>query len=410
MKRTAAFRFTSDICFFYAILSYFPAMLPLQESMALFAAAAFAVSLAAVYCPWAPLRFLLALLPGLAFLRAELGFLLILPAMAWLYLILVLTAGRFQIWLEEYRRSYRIMLKLFLLSFGLSVMLNMLSRGILVFLPGMAYALAFLCLGAIAMRRMQMNSDMSLRWNLANGAVVVGVPLLAIGVSLGLGLLPRSLKSFFAALSHLFAVLVSSLINWLLKVAPDVPVPTRRPFQSPSPEETEQLQEFDDSIDPEGWSWELDPTLVERLARIGVCVLFALLVLALVILILRRVRYNRVKSGEEELLFEEAEKGSPLRRRKAEKLRASSNARRIRLLYQEYMELMRDKGIKIQKYNTSREILDEAELFCVSPEARRLRELYLAARYGNAGSVTGEDVREADLCLQKIREDMPRMN
>ena len=59
MKRTAAYRFTSDICFYYAILSIFPDFLPLQRPMALFAAASFAVSLAAVYIPWAPLRFVL---------------------------------------------------------------------------------------------------------------------------------------------------------------------------------------------------------------------------------------------------------------------------------------------------------------------------------------------------------------
>ena len=109
MKRTAAYRYASDICFFFSILSLFPSLRPLHGPMALFAAASLLVSLAAVYTPWAPLRLVLSLLPGLAFLHAELSFPLLFLAPAWLYLILTLTAGRFSIWLEGYRRSFRFM-------------------------------------------------------------------------------------------------------------------------------------------------------------------------------------------------------------------------------------------------------------------------------------------------------------
>ena len=135
MKRTAAYRYASDICFFFSILSLFPSLRPLHGPMALFTAASLAVSLAAVYTPWAPLRLVLALLPGLAFLQAKLSFPLVFPALAWLYLILVLTAGRFSIWLEGYRRSFRFMLYVCLFVVVSSILLNLIIPGVLLIQP-----------------------------------------------------------------------------------------------------------------------------------------------------------------------------------------------------------------------------------------------------------------------------------
>ena len=37
-----------------------------------------------------------------------------------------------------------------------------------------------------------------------------------------------------------------------------------------------------------------------------------------------------------------------------------------------------------------------------SKDAVRLRELYLAARYGNPSAVTREQVQEAQACLERI--------
>ena len=107
MKRTTAFRITADLCFYFSILNIFPALRPWQLPMLLFTAAAFLVTLLAVYCPYAPLRFLLSLLPGLCFLLAPLDFLLFFPGLAWIYLILMLSFGRFGMFLDDYRRIYR---------------------------------------------------------------------------------------------------------------------------------------------------------------------------------------------------------------------------------------------------------------------------------------------------------------
>ena len=48
----------------------------------------------------------------------------------------------------------------------------------------LAYAFAFLLLGITAMRRMQMGAEMPLNWRVRNALSVVGVPVLAVGLSL----------------------------------------------------------------------------------------------------------------------------------------------------------------------------------------------------------------------------------
>ncbi|MGX8692313.1 MAG: DUF4129 domain-containing protein [Clostridia bacterium] len=410
MKRSAAFRFTSDICFYYAILSIFPSLVPLHRPMALFAAASLAVSLAAVYVPWAPLRFVLALLPGLAFLTAKPGFSLVFPALAWLYLILVLTPGRFSIWLEGYRRSFRIMLAICLFSMLSSILLGMIKPGITLILPGMVYAMAFFCLSVIAMRRMQMNAEMSLGWNLANLGATVGVPLLAVGCSLLLWRLLLLLKPLGLRLIPLFRRFIAWLINAidsLLGGDPDAPMPTDTPQPTLTPQEEAIVEPVWAEPTPDiDIDWQLDPESLQKAGRIGVWLLLILLALGLLFLILLRARRNRAKAAQDEFFYEEAKEGRLIRRRKKDaRISAPANARQVRLYYRQYMQLMRKRGVKIRINNTSREILTEAELLSASPAAVRLRELYLRARYDDGAAVSLGDVEEAAFCLRQISED-----
>ena len=413
MKRTAAYRITSDICFYYAILSIFPPLLPLLRPMALFTAASLAVSLAALYVPWAPLRFVLSLLPGLAFLPVRPGFALVFPALGWLYLILMLTTGRFNVWLEDYRQSCRIMLAICLFSMVSNLLLNLIKPGFTLILPGMCYAMAFFCLNVFNLRRLQMNAEMNLRWNLINGAAVAGVPLLAAGSSLLLWLVLLALKP--AAVSLLPAVksAVAWLINTILPINPDAPLPTPTPKPTLTPEE--------EAITEPGWvtptpeidlDWKMDPAMFEKARRIGIFALLVLLVIVLMILILYRVRRSRAKAEQEEFFYEETQEGGVFRKRKKTTGNAaeSSNARQIRNPNRKHLQAMRKHGAHIRKDATSRELLDDPAQIILSPAAQRLRELYLAARYDDGDAVTFKDVQEADLCLRQILAGNPRNN
>lgn len=404
MKRTAAYRICADICFYYLVLSLFSAMHRWQTPMALFAAASLAVSLAAVHCPWAALRLLLSLLPGLVFLNAQLRLPLVFPALAWLYLILMLTGGRFQLWLDDYRRVYRAMLAASLFLIAANVLAAAAYRGAVISEASLVYAMAFLCLGAFAMRGMQMNANMNLRWTIANAAVVIGVPLLAVVGSLSLYVLLRWLMVALKVLFGLIGQLIARLLNPLFRGAGEaaLPTPTPLPTPSPTPGPSEEAPAFGD-VPEDVINWRPDPGMAENAARIGGYVVLAILLLAAVYVIVRLVRRNRVEPETYEYDFEVEEDDAELPRRKAEKVSPGTYARQIRGVYRKYMELMRSRGVRIRKNNTSREILDEAEKLRSSPDAQRLRELYLKARYGEDEAVTRAELQEAARCLKMIR-------
>lgn len=408
MKKTAAFRVTADICFFFSILSIFPAMRPWQTPMAIFAAASFAVSLAAAYCPWWPLRLLLSLLPSLAFIGAQPGFLLIFPALGWLYLIVVLTSGRFHVWLDEYRRVYRVMLVVCLCSLAANIAHHAVYPNTVISWPSMVYALLFLFFGVIAMREMQMNANMGAAWQLTNALTVVGVPLLAIGGSVLLFLLLRWMKP---AVEYLFRP-IGLFFLWLFGLLiPDGPItakptPTPRYTDPPIVDFTQPAASEGRAVVEEGIEQSLyDPMLTERATRLGGYVVLALLLLAAIWLIVRYARRGRPVAEQDDYFYEETEKGAPPRKRRAGRTAAPGNGQQIRKIYRQYMKLMQEHGVLIQKDSTSLDILDGAEQLNLSPAAKRLRELYLKARYAEDSSISREDAQEAQRCLEEIRKE-----
>lgn len=408
MKRAAAYRFTADLCFYFSILSIFPSLRAWMLPMALFVAAFFVVTLIAVHVPWWPLRLLLALLPGLCFIGAEIKFLLVFPALGWLYMIIILTSGRFNIWLDEYRRNYRIMLIICLCSLAANAAHSAVYRGDVISYPSLIYAFCFLCLGVIAMRAMQMNANMSMRWRLANAAAVVGAPVLAIGGSFLIFMLLR----FTAPGVNYVLQPVGRFIGWLLsflqktEAAPEstpIPMPTTPPFFASSG----GISEGHAVVEQNEEANILRPEVVDRATQIGGYVVLALLLLLAVYLVIRFARRSSSKQLQEDYLYEETEEED----RPGKKKRGGSRriipapADQIRAIYRKYLELMRENGVRVQKDSTSEEILDEAEQIQLTPAAQRLRELYLKARYAEGSQVSREDVQEASRCLKEIRED-----
>ena len=58
--------------------------------------------------------------------------------------------------------------------------------------------------------------------------------------------------------------------------------------------------------------------------------------------------------------------------------------------------------VDVQPSDTSAQILEHDREMSGNEDAARLRELYIAARYGNPSSVTREQVQEAQACLERI--------
>ena len=232
MKQTFVYRVSGEICFFFSVLNVFDAFRALRLPMALFAAACLALGLVIVRCKSAWLRFGLALLPGLSFLIGPWNLFLIAPGFAWLYYILVMTRGNYAYPLDEYRKTYTLLLTVCLFFLAANIANSTIYRGRLLSLDCLLYAFAFLLLGVMAMRRMQMGADMNRSWQLRNALTVAGFPLAAVGVSVLLFLLLRfsapALRYLLTPLGHF----VLWLLNLLFPGRAEellAPVPTMKP-------------------------------------------------------------------------------------------------------------------------------------------------------------------------------------
>ena len=122
-------------------------------------------------------------------------------------------------------------------------------------------------------------------------------------------------------------------------------------------------------------------------------------------MIWRYAKRNQLKE-EDELLYDETEDiPGESRRRGANRRRTpllAGNARQLRRVYKTYLEYRKGKGMSVQPSDTSAEILKHDPEMSESEDAIRLRELYLAARYGNPSAITNEQVQEAQACLERI--------
>lgn len=405
MKQTAVFRTTGEICFYFSVLYVFDVFRAWWLPIALFTAACFGLGFVIVQCRGSLARLGLSLLPGLCFLLGPLDWLLLFPALAWLYYILVMTQGNWAMPLDEYRKSYTAMMAISLVFVAGNIANATLYRGHLISVESMVYVFLFFFLGVVSMRRMQMNADMSRAWKLSNALSVALFPLLAVGASVLLFLFLRYTQP---AVKYLL-IPVGRFLNWLsLKLFPPTyeeaaPVSTLKPEVNALPVGPEfSSHGGGQSFDHE--SLGASPYLIDKTAGIGAYVLLGLLLLLALYLIVRHARRGRplVQGAEEGYAYDDTETALAGKRGRKQDEPLVGNARQLRRIYKTYLEYTDSKGLSRRTGDTSQDILDRADKLRQSEDARRLRELYIAARYGDPKAVTREQVREAQSCLERI--------
>ena len=405
MKQTFVYRVSGEICFFFSVLNVFDAFRALRLPMALFAVACLALGLVIVRCKSAWLRFGLALLPGLSFLIGPWNLFLIAPGFAWLYYILVMTRGNYAYPLDEYRKTYTLLLTVCPFFLAANIANSTIYRGRLLSLDCLLYAFAFLLLGVMAMRRMQMGADMNRSWQLRNALTVAGFPLAAVGVSVLLFLLLRfsapALRYLLTPLGHF----VLWLLNLLFPGRAEellAPVPTMKPEKNTLP-----LGIPDSSHGVRG-AFDADSIvtgnlLIEKAASVGAYVMLGILLLIALALVISHARRGSLVTEQGPDWDEGLEESGAVRAgRKARKAPPLSPARQLRRIYKTYLEYTGSKGLARRAGDTSQDILDRADKLRQSEDARRLRELYIAARYGDPKAVTRDQVQEAQGCLERI--------
>ena len=406
MKQTSVFRVTAEICFYFAVLSVFTVFRTWRLPMALFTASCLLIGLAVVRCNSPALRLLLSLLPVLCFLTGPFTLLLILPLLACVYYVLVMTRGHYAMPLDEYRRSYTFMLLISLFFIAANIANSTIYRNQVISADSLVYVAVFLVLGVIAMRRMQMGAEMGMNWQIRNLLSVIGFPVLAVGISLILFLVLRFSQQALAVILTPIGKFFLWLFNLLFPegkapVAETVPAETIQSYTSALPMELDRIGTAADKSTV--GSLASSSMLIERAAGIGAWVLLGILLLVILLLIWRRAKRNKPME-EEELLYEETEAapvGSRRRRRNKIPLLAG-NARQLRRIYKTYLEYRKTNGMRVQPSDTSADILEHDRQMGENEDAAKLRELYIAARYGNPADVTHEQVLEAQACLERI--------
>ncbi len=403
MRQTSVIRVTGDICFFYSILSIFKAFHIWRLPMALFAAACLLMGFIIVRCTNPMLRGVLALLPILSFLIGQPAWLLLIPAVAWIYYVVVMAVGNYAMPLDEYRKAFTIMLAICLFFIAANIANSTIYSGKMISVDSLIYAFVFLFLGVIAMRRMQMGREMNWSWKWRNALSVAGFPLLAVGVSIGLFAVLRFTHWGLTAILRPLGI----ILNWLLhKLFPT----GRAPIESMSLQQvlTHTAIEYNTKWEAEGEDGSIvagngenfERMLIERLASIGGWVILGLALALVLFLALRRIWRMKPLSSEEPE-YEETGKAEPGKRRRRHRVTpVVGNARQLRRIYKTYLEYRQEGGMTVGAADTSAQILDKETKG--KENAARLRELYIAARYGDPSAVTRSQVQEAQACLERI--------
>ena len=366
MKQTAVFRVTAEICFLFAVLNAFAVFEAWRLPMVLFTVACLLLGLVIVRCENPAVRLALSLLPALCFLPGPFGILLVFPALAWIYYVIVMTMGHYAVPLYEYRKSFTIMLVIALAFIALSIANATLYKGRPISVESLFYLFAFLVLGMLAMRRMQMGADMSLSWRMKNLLSVVGIPLLAIGLALLLFLLMRyssaalgavltPVGKFFIWIFHLLfptgdsPIEEMSLQEYVNAAAAYKVMPITGYIR-----ENKSVNMFDDI--PE------DELRVELAAAVGSWIFLGILLLFVLVAIFLLTRHNQ-PIEEAEVLYDEAE-AAPVENRRRRSLRSrlpltAANARQLRRIYKTYIEYRQTHGmVEVQPSDTSAQILE----------------------------------------------------
>ena len=427
-RQFAPLRVCADICFYLYAVSLFSfnviysysdgeeyhgvvsnLIAPWSLQLAIFVAACLAAGIVAVRADSLPLRFILSLLPGLSFLMSPFQPVLLIHAAAWVYFVIVITVGSFEVHLDVYRRRAGVMLFITLM---LTLCLIVFHFGTdewysARFFGGEGYGLLFFVLCVFSLRGMRTELGAPKKMRLLDAAFVIALPLLLLfsvflmrfGVPV-ISALITLLSRFLIWLRHLIFP-ESPPVNPLFSPEGDDPIAEKEALPVPA----------DEFHAPEG-----DPVgseIIRHLFSPDVLfwIMIALLAAALILIAVRLIR-RRPKGHDKPRLASETIERTPFegrRRRRPGEAALPANVRQIRKIYRSYLSHIRSLRLKVSPSDTSEDVLAFSSRYLDMPENKRLRELYIAARYGDPKAVTAEQVGEARRCLGVIEAEKARV-
>ena len=139
------------------------------------------------------------------------------------------------------------------------------------------------------------------------------------------------------------------------------------------------------------------------------CIMIALLAGALILVAIRQASIRQKNQKKPRLVGERMERVpfEGLLRHRSGDSGLPVHVRQIRRIYRTYLEHIRSLRMRISISDTSKDVLDHSSAYLDLPENERLRELYIAARYGDPKKVTSDQAAEAKRCLSAIESAKP---
>ena len=431
---TAALRFMCEMCCYLSFICIIPKLGKDALLAGIFAGLAFVAAFIGVRVRFPALRLLLSLIPGAGtglvaafaykgsavesiFIMGQIvaqdaiesgtgdtnftGMLIAL-GVAQVFLIIVLTAGRFRMEHWQFRIPFGVML----VFCGLFTLVAVIENPIQVW--SVVFALSAAFLGIIALREMRMEDNVNGQWRVTNAVIILLPVPVAVGVGALLWLAFTNSGSFFEVLFYPFVLLIQGIMFimgmffGLMSVKDDSIGATETPplMESPPPGGSVPAAE----PEPEGPAWLYTSEPVLKYILLG---LIAAGVLTAVIIIL--VKYlKRRNENVEAGFFEDGRHFNMISRSGKKREKNPSNAAKVRGIYKQYLRFVSYRGVPVAASTTSEEVLEgnisEFSADGMNRAANRLRELYLKARYDSPEAVTGADAEEAEACFREIEE------
>jgi hypothetical protein len=421
-RQYAPLRVCADICFYFFAVSLFSfsvtysspngedvqglvtnLIAPWSRQLFVLVAACLAVGFAAVRVKSLPLRLLLSLLPGLSFLMSPFQPILLIHAAAWVYFVIFMTVGSFEAHLDEYRRRAGVMLFvtlmltlcLIIFHFGTDDWYNRRLFG------GEICGALFFVFCVLSLRGMRTELGAPKTMRLLDAAYVVALPTLLVSAFF-------LLRTLVPAVTFLFRQLTRFLL-WLRRLlfpqeaAEYIPPPDSDDVNTLMNEnKPPMLTGGGEAVDPDVFNGKnLRLQLSDETAFWLMIVFLAAALIFIAIMLLRR---RRKGAGEPRPVYESIEK-TPLEGLLRRSLRESvlnGSVRQIRRIYRAYLSHIRALSVKISPSDTSEDVLALSSEYLDLPENAALRELYIAARYGDPKAVGPEQVGRAKRCLAAI--------
>lgn len=385
-------RIAADFAMFYTLVLLLPVRVGGVLMAGLLLLSALALSLAEAAGERTFLRCLCALLPPVYLLipASKLEYGLLAPAA--LYAIALILTG--QVWSDTWTRErhvkFSLPFELLFLVIGCSVWRDrnweLLTWGTVYFIFGIYY-----------MHQLRLGAGVSLSGRLRDLAWVSVLPVssaLVVGAIFG-GWKPIGKAVIFLvtgvgmvmqpmveAVSHLYFRLESS------------------PYQRDIPPIVVSETEFVETLPPETNPEILGEITIPPQLFWGMAAIAVLVILGLLLLYLFRLSRRPTLSQGESRWTEAVEGFTPAAE---EPRKVSSNRRKIRKTYSNYLRLLQSRGLFRRTADTSQDILTASAPYASPAPGKKLRDIYIRARYHTDIPVSEEDVQEAAKILREIK-------